>query len=420
MDVKKAIDEKIEQMREEIIEFTSNLIKFPSEQGKEKNAQLFFADSLKKLGCQVDIFNPDAETLRKYEDLMITREDFCKSPDVVGLLKGTGGGKSIILNSHMDVVPAGDQDWKESPWSGKIENGKIFGRGTSDMKGGAAANFYALKAIIEAGIKLKGDVIVESVVDEETGGAGTAAALLRGYTAEAAIISEPTDMKVYPACMGSMWFRIKVKGKAAHGATAYMGVNAIEKAQIIYNALKKLEGVRKETKNHSLYSHLEIPFCINIGKFSGGNWPSSVPDEAVMEGRMGVSPDESISEARKELEDAVRDAAASDSWISKNPPKIEWFGSCWVGGAVSKDHPIVQNIVRNHFDVLRREPVVSGAPWATDAGVLIRYGNIPTVIYGPGIGSTAHQANEYILIEDVIKATKVISNSILDWCLYQN
>jgi len=418
LDVKKAIDEKIEQMREEIVEFTSTLIQFPSVQGEEKNAQLFFADALKKIGCQVDVFNPNPEELKAYEDLMITRQDFSKSPDVVGVLKGTGGGKSIILNSHMDVVPAGDQDWKESPWSGKVEGGKIFGRGASDMKGGAAANYFALKAIIESEIKLKGEVIIESVVDEETGGAGTAATLLRGYTADTAIISEPTDMRVYPACMGSMWFRIKVKGKAAHGATAYLGINAIEKAQTIYKAVKKLEEDRKETKRHSLYSHLEIPFCINIGKFFGGNWPSSVPDEVIMEGRMGVSPDESIREARKELEDAVCQAAATDSWICENPPMIEWFGSCWVGGAINKDHPMVQNIVQNHEDLLYKKPVVSGAPWATDAGVLIKYGNIPAVIYGPGKGSMAHQTNEYIDIEDIIKATKVISKSILDWCLY--
>ncbi len=418
MDVVKAIDKEVEKMREEIIEFTSSLIQFPSIQGEEEAAQLFFAKKLEEIGCIIDIFKPDSQELRQnYKDVLVSRNDFTKSPNVVGVLKGSGKGKSIILNSHMDVVPAGDQDWKESPWSGKVVNDKIFGRGASDMKGGAAANYFALKTVVKLGIKLRGDAIIESVVDEEIGGAGTAATLLRGYKADAAIITEPTDMKIYPACMGSMWFRIKVKGKAAHGATAYLGVNAVEKAYVVYEALKNLENIRSIDKTHTLYKHLEIPFCINIGKFFGGNWPSSVPDEVVLEGRMGVSPDESIREAKTELENAVREAAHSDLWLSDNLPQIEWFGSCWVGGAIKKDHPIVKNILQNHLVVLCQEPIISGAPWATDAGILIKYGNIPTVIYGPGKGNVAHQANEYILIEDIVNSTKVLSKSILDWCL---
>lgn len=416
MDITKTIDEKVEQMRDEIISFTSRLIQFPSVRGEEKEAQLFFADQLKKIGCQVEVFNPDADQLKKYEDVLVTRDDFSNSPNVVGTLEGVGGGKSLILNSHMDVVPPGDKDWEESPWSGKVEEGKIYGRGASDMKGGAAANFFALKTITNLGIKLKGKVMIESVVDEECGGAGTAATLNQGYTADAAIITEPTDLKVYPACMGSMWFRVKVKGKAAHGATAYLGVNAVEKAYVVYNALKELEETRRIKKPHELYNHLEIPFCINVGKFSGGNWPSSVPEEVIMEGRMGVSPDESIKEARKEMEEAVRDAALSDAWLKDHEPEVEWFGSCWIGGGIAQDHPIVQTVMTNHTHVFSDQPVVSGAPWATDAGVLIRYGNTPSVIYGPGKGKMAHQTNEYICIDDIISSIKVLAKSIIDWC----
>lgn len=416
MDITETIDEKVEQMRDEIIGFTSRLIQFPSVRGEEKAAQLFFADQLKKIGCQVEVFNPNAEALKKYEDVLVTRDDFSDSPNVVGTLEGIGGGKSLILNSHIDVVPPGDKDWNESPWSGKIQDGKIYGRGASDMKGGAAANFFAIKTIIDLGIKLKGKVMIESVVDEECGGAGTAATLSQGYTADAAIITEPTDLKVYPACMGSMWFRVKVKGKAAHGATAYLGINAVEKAYIVYNALKKLEENRRVSKTHELYKHLEIPFCINVGKFSGGNWPSSVPEEVIMEGRMGVSPDESIKEARKELENAVCEAALSDIWLKDHEPKVEWFGSCWIGGGISQEHPIAQTVMSNHTQVFSEQPVVFGAPWATDAGVLIRYGNTPSVIYGPGKGNMAHQTNEYVCIDDIINSIKVLAKSIIDWC----
>lgn len=416
MSIQKAIEGQVNKMRDEIIELTSRLIQFSSIQGEEKPAQLFYAECLKKMNCKVDVFSPNADDLRKYKDLLVTRTDFTNSPNVVGVLKGTGGGKSIILNAHMDVVPAGSSDWQDSPWSGKVIDNKIMGRGASDMKGGAVVNCYAVKVLQSLGIQLKGDVIIESVVDEECGGAGTAATLLRGYSADAAIITEPTDMMICPACMGSMWFRIKVKGKAAHGATAYLGINAIEKAYIVYDALKKLEKERLETKLHELYNHLEIPFCINVGKFTAGNWPSSVPEEVTIEGRMGVSPIESIAEARIEMEKAIRGACENDLWLKENSPEIEWFGSCWVGGAIGKDHILVNNILKNHVEILSKETSVLGAPWATDAGVLISYGNIPTVIYGPGKGHVAHQANEYIEIEDILNAIKVLANTILDWC----
>jgi acetylornithine deacetylase len=284
------------------------------------------------------------------------------------------------------------------------------------MKGGAAANYFALKTIISIGLKLRGDVIIESVIDEETGGAGTAATLLRGYSADAAIITEPTDMIVCPTAMGSMWFRIKVKGKAAHGSTAYLGVNAIEKAHVIYKALKELEHKRLRTKQYELYNHLEIPFCINIGTISGGNWPSSVPDEVIMEGRMGVSPDESIKEAKTELKNAILEASTYDEWLSKNMPEVEWFGSCWVGGGIDKEHLLTQTLVKNHASILSNNPMISGAPWATDAGILIKYGGIPSVIYGPGKAHLAHQANEYVEIDDILNTIKVLSKSIIDWC----
>ena len=416
MDIEKEINQQVEKMRQEIMNFTSSLIQFPSLQGNEEGAQLFLEKNLRKLGCETDVFTPDPVALKQYEDVLVTREDFSKSPNVVGILKGSGGGKSLILNSHIDVVPVGDQDWSENAFGGNIIDGKIFGRGASDMKGGAAANYFALKALTELGIKLKGDVIIESVVDEECGGAGTAAALLKGYRADAAIISEPTDMKVYPACMGSMWFRVKVKGRAAHGAMAYLGINAIDKAYVVYQSLKDLENIRREKKTHPLYKDFEIPFCINVGKFSGGNWPSSVPDEVVMEGRMGISPDETITEARSELENAIGTAAASDSWLTKNPPSIEWFGSCWLSGAIPEDHPIVKSVINNHAKEHGNLPKVAGAPWATDAGLLIRYGNTPSVVYGPGKGSMAHQANEYILIEDMLRTIKVLAHTIVDWC----
>ena len=155
------------------------------------------------------------------------------------------------------------------------------------MKGGNVALLMALESIIATGIKLKGDVIFQSVIEEESGGAGTLAAVLRGYHADGAIIPEPTNMKMFPKQQGSMWFRITVTGKAAHGGTRYEGVSAIEKSLLVIQGLQQLEKDRNTRITDPLFNKTPIPIPINIGKITSGQWPSSVPDTAVIEGKMG-------------------------------------------------------------------------------------------------------------------------------------
>ena len=169
-----------------------------------------------ELGLEVDEYDMDMEEMKKNEFFQTQRESFKNSPNLVAVLKGTGNSKkikidvnagqenkeekfsSIILNGHVDVVPEGEAKWSDDPFSGKIENGRIFGRGSTDMKGGVFSSYLALKILKNLGIKLKGDVIFQSVVEEESGGAGTLSTVLRGYKADAAIIPEPTNMKIFP------------------------------------------------------------------------------------------------------------------------------------------------------------------------------------------------------------------------------
>ena len=162
----------------------------------------------------------------------------------MGVWKGSGNGRSIILNGHIDVVPEGNlNDWEHDPYSGVVRDGRLYGRGSTDMKGGTVSLLLAMEAIKMSGIKLKGDVIFQSVIEEESGGAGTLAAVLRGYRADGAIIPEPSSMKIFPKQQGSIWYRITVKGKSAHGGTRYEGVSAIEKMNIVIN---ELQIVRKD------------------------------------------------------------------------------------------------------------------------------------------------------------------------------
>lgn len=332
-------------------------------------------------------------------------------------MKGTGGGRSIILNGHIDVVPEGDRnDWEHDPFSGRVEDGKLFGRGSTDMKGGTVSLLLAMEAIIELGIKLKGDVIFQSVIEEESGGAGTLAAVLRGYSADGAIIPEPTNMKLFPKQQGSMWFRISVKGRSAHGGTRYEGINAIEKAIYVITKLQELEKVRNLKIEDPLYSNIPIPIPINIGKIYSGEWPSSVPDIAVIEGRMGVAPDEEMKSAEKELEDCLKEAVQHDEWLKRNPPQVEWFGGRWLPGDLEQDHLLMAVLSESFETVKGKQPAVEASPWGTDGGILSKVGNTPVVVFGPGVTEAAHDVNEFIFLGEVFDAAEIIALAILEWC----
>lgn len=245
--MERVVKEWMRANQQQAIDFLKEIVQEPSVQGKEIGAQKKVANKLNQMGLEVDIWEPGGEEFIKHPYFCATRTDFAGSPNVVGVWRGTGGGKSLILNGHIDVVPAGDEtQWLHDPFSGKVTDGKMYGRGVTDMKGGNVSLLFAIECLKQLGIKLKGDVIFQSVIEEESGGGGTLSAILRGYRADAAIIPEPTDMKIFPKQQGSMWFKIRVKGRSAHGGTRYEGISAIEKSMIVIEEIQRLE--KKEMK----------------------------------------------------------------------------------------------------------------------------------------------------------------------------
>jgi acetylornithine deacetylase len=393
------------------------LVQENSTRGKESSAQAIMIEKCRQLGLQLDIWEIDHNELVRHPSFFCDRKDFNGNPNVVAVLKGTGDGRSLILNGHIDVVPVGDeQNWKRDPFSGHIEAGKLYGRGSTDMKGGTVALLLALEAIIQSGIHLKGDVLFQSVIEEESGGAGTLATVLKGYRADGAIIPEPTNMKIFPKQQGSMWFRIHVKGKSAHGGTRYEGVSAIEKSMMVVQRLAELEKERNQRITDPLYEKIPIPIPINVGKLKSGNWPSSVPDEAVIEGRMGVAPDETMESAQKEMENCLAQLSKYDSWFLENPPFVEWFGARWLPGNIEEDHPLQKILSESFRDVKKEDPIIEASPWGTDGGILSNVGNIPVVVFGPGITELAHDANEHIVLEEMLQASEIIALTIMRWC----
>ncbi|MBA9027696.1 acetylornithine deacetylase [Peribacillus huizhouensis] len=417
MDKKHKVIDWINENYTKGVKLLSKLIQEPSKRGNEGGAQAIIIEKCRELGLELDIWEIGDDVLKNHPHFHCDRSDFMGNPNLVAIKKGKGLGKSILLNGHIDVVPEGNQnDWEIDPFSGRIMNGRVYGRGSTDMKGGNVSLLLAIEAILASGINLKGDMIFQSVIEEESGGAGTLAAVLRGYRADGAIIPEPTNMKIFPLQQGSMWFRLIVKGKSAHAGTRYEGVSAIEQSIFVIEAIRDLENKRNEALTHPLYENISIPIPINLGKIHGGEWPSSVPDTVILEGRLGVAPFETVEDAKESLKACIKELNSSFDWFSNKPVELEFFGARWLPGYIDLDHPFLQTMQAAYKEKMNREAKLEASPWATDGGYLSGVGGIPTIVFGPGKTELAHDANEYIEIEKMIEAAQIIAITILDWC----
>lgn len=410
------LHEIIDAIRDDIVAHAVNLVMFPTVSGREKEAQEYVRDVLTRLGFDhIDMWEPDIEELKKHEAFISPRNDLKGSPNVVGTLKGSGGGRSLILNSHIDIVPEGDpKEWRYPPFGGRVDDGVLYGRGASDMKATKAAFFGAVQALQQAGIKLKGDLTIQSVIEEESGSSGTLACAIKGYRADAAIIPEPSGFKLFPAQQGSSWFRIHVKGKSAHAGQRYMGVNAIEKSTLVIKAIGDYEVHINDKYTTSLYEGVPIPFAVNIGNIKGGDWPSTVPDSVVIEGRMGVPPGLALKDAWEMFETWIEKETGRDDWLAENRPEIEWFGAYWGPSRIDPEHEIVKTAAKAYANVMGGPPTIAGSPWGTDARMLNEFAQTPALVFGPG--TSAHCPDEFIKIDDLIQYVKILTEIIVDWC----
>ncbi|HEX2183418.1 MAG TPA: ArgE/DapE family deacylase [Rubrobacteraceae bacterium] len=412
-----AIARAVEDRRDEVMGLLQELVRVPSVTGDEGAVQKVIERAFRERGLDVDVWEATPEEVSPYREHVGEQSGYEDRPNVVGVRSGGGGGRSLLLNAHVDTVAGGDASaWDLDPFSGEVEGDLLYGRGSCDMKGGLVTHLVALDALSGLGIELRGDVSVAATVGEENGGLGALSTVLRGYRADAALITEPTRLRLVPAQGGSLVFRLEVPGRSAHAAVRERGVSALEKFLPLFAELKGLEEERNATLHHPLYEHLRNKVPINVGLVRAGNWASTVPESLVAEGRVGLIPGEEIEGFRETVSGRIFAAAERDPWLRENPPKLEWFGGQFAPAEVPSDAPICEALKRAHERVTGEEPAVEGVPYGADMRLFVRFGETPCVMYGAGDVNVAHAPNEHVSITDLTTATKTVARLLADWC----
>jgi len=401
---------------ESLLATLADLIAIRSLGGQETPAQEYVAEFMDRLGMEVDVWELNLDALRQHPAFSMEIE----RPGALGVVGAMGedcGGQSLILNGHVDVVPAGDEArWHHPPWQATVTDGRVYGRGACDMKGGLVCALYAAKAIRDAGVRLRGRLLIESVVGEEDGGVGTLAAVLRGYRADGAVVVEPTELAVAPAQAGALSFRVTVPGHSAHGCVREEGVSAIEKFFPVQQALMDLERARNQAAVHPLYARYRLPYALCIGRLEAGDWASSVAEWLVFQGRYGVAPGENVTEARRQFEEAVTQAVQADPWLREHPPTVEWWGGQFAPASIPTDHPLVETLTTAFAKATGAPARVEGMTYGADMRLLVNEGQTPTVLFGPGDVRCSHRPDEFVPADDLLAATQTLALATVRVC----
>ncbi len=405
------------------IAFLSELTFHPSIRGEEQSAQDFMAGELAQRGYALDRWQIDVADIQHLPGFSPVLAPYDDAVNVVGTHRSTAAtGRSLILNGHIDVVPAGPLDmWDSPPFEPRIDDGWLYGRGGGDMKAGLASNLFALDALNACGLAPAADVFYQSVVEEECTGNGALACLARGYKADAALIPEPFAEHLVTAQLGVIWFQVHLKGRPTHVAYAGSGANAIEAAIPLISALHEMEHRWNAAENRpDDYAHMEHALNLNVGKFEGGDWTSSVPAWSTFDVRMAIFPGQSIDAAKAEIEQVILNAARSNDFLRNSLPEIVYHGFNAEGYALSKDSSAKAASAISALDQAHKtttgEALVREAITATtDARFFGLYADTPALVYGPR-AEAIHGFNERVDLESMRRVTKATALFIADWC----
>jgi len=388
----------------------------------EDKLQRILARRLEAIGAETDLWEaPSTGTGNRHvpDDL-----DFVGRPQLAALLRGAGGGRSLLLNGHVDAVSAEPRElWASDPFRLTERDGRLYGRGAADMKGGLASMLVALETLRRCGVRLKGDVTYCSVTDEESSGAGGFAAVARGVRADAGVCAEPTDFDVWVACRGSLTPIITIPGRPGHAEMvqphwrAGGAVNAIDKLRLVLDAIARLND---EWRGRADHRHPYVsPGTIVPTVVRGGEWEITYPASCTLTCEAMYLPthldeDGTGRRVEAEIKDWIERAVAVDPWFAEHP--LKWFWDCDVVPAeVPDDHPIVATGDAAGTAVGRPGRITGFDSWH-DGATFTRRGGTPTVCFGPGLGSTAHTIDEWVAADALVDHVAATALLAMRWC----
>ncbi len=388
------------------------VVAVPSVTGDEGPIQDLMAALMAEAGLAVERVETDPAALARDPDFPGVEMPRERLPVVAGRIRGARRGPRLLIVAHVDVVPPGDPGtWTTPAFTPDVRDGDLYGRGANDMKGGVVAGLAAMRALAGEADPgdLAGEAVFVTVPAEEDGGAGMLAAIRAGYVGEMAVITEPTNLDIVVTQAGAITFRLTVPGKAAHASMRRHGVSALEKLEILHEALRADETARNEAETDSLMRALGLPYPTIIGRISGGDWASTVPDRIIAEGRYGVRAGQTSEEAEADLRRCIEAASSDDPFLRDHPVGVEVFGGRFDSARADPDAPLATGLRATAEAVDGRRPSFIGVPYGADMRLLVNEGATPTVIFGPGDPRYAHAADERVPLDQVARCARVLA-----------
>ena len=403
------IDEAIGAHEGRAHAFLERLVAEPSVLGNERGAQAVLADELERLGFEVSWLEIPPG-IGDDPAAGVPPLGYDGRAVVVGRLRGSGGGgRSLLVNGHLDVVPAGDPDaWSTPPFAPtRADDGWLHGRGAGDMKCGFAMAALATEALLAAAGRPRADLTVVGAIEEECTGNGTLATVRAGVVADGVLVAEPTDLKALTSGVGVVWVDVDIVGAPAHAEVAREGVNAIDKVWPVLEGLRALE--------RELNDGLGAPrYHVNVGQLSAGDWPSVVPGAATVRARVGfpstVAPDDAVARTRA----AIAARAAEDPWLADHQPVVRPSGFRAAAYALDDDAELLSVLRAAHADAHGEPLEVVSTNGTTDARYYVNEARVPALCFGPRMRGM-HGIDEAVELASIGAAARTVARFMANW-----
>ena len=434
--VERSVCSAIEDRRDELVALASSLVGFdttarePGDPPRQEAAlQQHLAERLRAAGAEIDLFEPDADALQG-RPFVPPGLDFAGRPQLIATRRGSGSGRALLLNGHVDVVSAEPRDaWTSDPFVADVRDGNLYGRGSCDMKGGIAAMVFAVEMLAALGVVLRGDLIVATNTDEESSGAGGTALVQRGLRADAGIVTEPTGHDVWIACRGSEYGVVRVPGRPGHAEVrqpdwrAGGAVNAIEKGMVV---LEAIQGLRREWARRDGLDHPRLARPTVVPTMAqSGEWPVSYPAECRLTIAVVYLPQQADEEGwggavKREVEEWIARESSLDPWLAEHPPVVEWWPNGVMPLEIPPSEPIVQAMLEATGDA-GRPGRLSGLDSWYDGATFTTLAGIPSIGYGPpgfdpdGV-SVAHTIDEYVPVDGLVACAQALAVTAMRFC----